>query len=138
MARLIEWLLQRVKRRSAGFRSSEEELDRSAEEEIARNLWANFRMLPPNSRFSKWWNRISVALVMYNCAMVPFILGYSRYDPNNANLYYYDGLLPGALNGAGSVNPFLLCLDYLIDAFFVADIAIVFRTTYFDEDNELD
>lgn len=112
------------------LRNSEEELDRNVEEEIARNLWVNHRMLPPDSKFKKWWNVAVVTLVMYNSIFIPFILGYNRYNPNNANLYYYD-------MERDDLVIHLLILDYLVDLVFIADIVLTFRTTFFDQDNEL-
>ena len=87
-------------------------------------------MVPPDSKIKKWWNYAVVLLVMYNSLFIPFVLGYSRYNPNEGNLYFYD---------MENDHLILYCLvvDYLVDMFFVADIVLTFRTTYFDADNEL-
>ena len=103
---------------STGGGVGDEELDRNVEEEIARNLWAHHRMLPPESKGKKLWNKFIVVLVLYTCISVPLVLCF--------NLDY------GAPNNIPQV-----VVDYLIDVCFVVDMALTFRTTFFDADNEL-
>ena len=59
---------------STGGGVGDEELDRNVEEEIARNLWAHHRMLPPESKGKKLWNKFIVVLVLYTCISVPLVL----------------------------------------------------------------
>jgi len=109
-------------------RSPDEELDRNVEEEIARNLWANHKMLPPDSPFKKWWNRIVVLLVMYNTLFLIIVICFQKY--NGDGLYWYD-------HATDTLDVTPMVFDYLIDVFFAADIYLTFRTTFFDQENEL-
>ena len=63
--------------------------DEDPEEEIARNLWANFKMFPPKSRFKHHWDRLMVALVMYNTFCIIIVVCFNRYNPYSG-LYYYE------------------------------------------------
>ena len=92
----------------------DDDTDRNVEEEIARNLWAHHKMLPPESKFKKYWNKIITFLVMYTCFSVPLLLGFHL-----------------------SYEPGQMAFDYLVDCFFITDILLTFRTTFFDADNEL-
>ena len=71
-------LLSMLARRARGNRSMDEDLN--VEEEIARNLWANHKMLPPESAFKKYWNMLIVLLVMYNTLFIVLVVCYNRFD----------------------------------------------------------
>lgn len=109
-------------------RSPDEEVDRNVEEEIARNLWANHKMLPPDSPFKKWWNVVVVLLVMYNTLFIIIVICFNKYRSDG--LYWYD-----ASSDTLDVTP--MVFDYLVDIFFAVDIYLTFRTTFFDQENEL-
>ena len=47
---------------------SEEDFDVDAA--IARTLWSNHKLIPPNSRVSKWWFSLIIALVLVRRALV--------------------------------------------------------------------
>ena len=85
-------------------------------------------MLPPDSPFKKWWNRVVVLLVMYNTLFIIIVICFNKYRADG--LYWYD-----AATDTLDVTP--MVFDYLVDVFFAADIYLTFRTTFFDQENEL-
>jgi hypothetical protein len=91
-------------------------------------------MLPPESTFKKYWNRLIVLLVMYNTLFIILVVCYTRYD-RSTGLYWYEPGTPD--NPEGSLNVLPMVFDYMIDLLFVADIVLTFRTTFFDQENEL-
>lgn len=107
----------------------DEELDRNVEEEIARNLWANHRMLPPESSFKKHWNMLIVLLVMYNTLFIILVVCFNKYE-ERTGLYWYE-------ESTDTVTWAPMVIDYLVDLVFLADILLTFRTTFFDAENEL-
>jgi len=119
-------ILSRLRSTGGG---GEEELDRNVEEEIARNLWANHRMIPPESKFKRNWNTMIVALVIYNTLFIILVVCFNKYEMNTG-LYWYEG-------NTGTLNVAPMFVDYLVDLVFLADIALTFRTTFFDSENEL-
>ena len=90
-------------------------------------------MLPPDSTFKKYWGRWITTLVMYNTLFLILVVCYNRYDPSTG-FYWYEADPNG---GPGSLNPVPMIFDYIVDAFFAADILLTFRTTFFDAENEL-
>ena len=120
-------VLSMLARRARGNRSMDEDLN--VEEEIARNLWANHKMLPPESAFKKYWNMLIVLLVMYNTLFIVLVVCYNRFDAATG-LYWYD-------IASGQINVVPMIIDYLVDVVFIADIVLTFRTTFFDQENEL-
>ena len=80
---------------------------------ILANVWRTRRLLPPNeeSRWRRRWDYLLVTIVLYNCFTIPLELAF-----------------------AAESHP---AVDWGIDAFFWIDLALNFRTTYFDEDGEL-
>jgi len=115
--------------------AEDDDIDRNVEEEIAKNLWAHHRMLPPESKYKKRWNQFIVLLVIYNCWSIPIIIGFNLYGPR----YYPENGVQGPNEGypPGLYNYGLMTWDYIVDCFFLVDMLLTFRTTYFDEDNEL-
>lgn len=88
----------------------------------------NHRMLPPESAFKKYWNYGIVLLVMYNTLFIVLVVCYNRY--NSDGLYWYD-------RSTGELNVTPMVFDYLVDAVFIVDIFLTFRTTFFDAENEV-
>ena len=87
-------------------------------------------MLPPESKFKKWWDRMIIMLVMYNTLFIILVVCYSRYDPESGFYWYTPG-------NPGTLNPTPMVIDYVIDIAFWVDIYITFLTTFFDAENEL-
>ena len=90
---------------------------------------ANHRMLPPDSCFKKYWNRLIVVLVMYNTLFIVLVVCYNRFDPSTG-LYWYEP-------ATDSTNVAPMVIDYLVDVIFLIDIGLTFRTTFFDQENEV-
>ena len=84
--------------------------------EIGANLWKQQRMLPPSSRFKHLWDYAMTVLVLYNFVLTPVQLG-----------YYTARTLTESFGG-------LTALDGVIYLAFVLDLAINFRTTYYDDE----
>ena len=101
---------------SASDPSAEETEDVDAV--IARNLWKHHRMLPPDSKFKHNWDNMMLLFVLYTCTMVPLQLAFD----DGEGFTYHD---------AHAV------LDYLIDALFIVDIVINFRTTHYDDEHQI-
>lgn len=85
-------------------------------------------MLPPDSTFKKWWNIVMSILVLYNTLFIILVICFQKYDERG--LYWYERDWDHAY-----VAP--MVIDYLVDLMFVADILLTFRTTFFDQENEL-
>ena len=85
-------------------------------------------MLPPDSAFKKVWNRVIVALTMYNMIFIILVVCYNRYDEQG--LYWYEP-------NTGELNILPMVIDYMVDMIFLIDIRLTFITTFFDADNEL-
>ena len=62
-------------------RSAEAAAERNAEAEIARNLWRNHRIFPPESRWRDYWDAVLLLLVIYNCLYIPLELGFRLSTP---------------------------------------------------------
>ncbi len=89
-------------------RSAEAAAERNAEAEIARNLWRNHRIFPPESRWRDYWDAVLLLLVIYNCLYIPLELGFRLSTP-------------GEWGASRIVN---LCFDFL----FLVDVLLNFRT----------
>ena len=87
--------------------------------EIGANLWKQQRMLPPSSRFKHLWDYAMTVLVLYNFVLTPVQLG-----------YYTARTLTESFGG-------LTALDGVIYLAFVLDLAINFRTTYYDDERQI-
>ena len=70
-----------------------------------------------------------VVLVMYNTLFIVLVVCYNRFNPATG-LYWYEG-------STGETNALPMGVDYLVDLVFIADIGLTFRTTFFDQENEL-
>ena len=77
--------------------------------EIARTLWKNHKLIPPQSVFKARWDVMMIVFVMYNCVFIPFELCFA-----------YDKHLIHAI------------FDYIIDVMFLIDMILSFRTTYYN------
>ena len=95
-------------------RSAEAAAERNAEAEIARNLWRNHRIFPPESRWRDYWDAVLLLLVIYNCLYIPLELGFRLSTP-------------GEWGASRIVN---LCFDFL----FLVDVLLNFRTSYFEDE----
>ena len=82
---------------------------------ILRNIWKQKRLLPPTSLAKERWEAFMFVLVFYNCIYIPLELSFTTIDKSIAHC----------------------AIDYLVDILFVIDMVINFRTTYYDENNEL-
>jgi potassium channel len=83
-----------------------------ARENYKRNnmpLWNRY-LIHPNSRFKIIWDLIIIVMSVYNSIIIPYEFAYSI-DPHIA----------------------LIIFDYMIDALFLVDIFINFRTIYKDK-----
>ena len=87
--------------------------------EIGANLWKQQRMLPPSSRIKHLWDYAMTVLVLYNFVLTPVQLG-----------YYTARTLTESFGG-------LTALDGVIYLAFVLDLAINFRTTYYDDERQI-
>lgn len=85
--------------------------DTDVDAEIARNLWKHHRMLPPNSSFKHYWDILILLFVLYYALLIPLQLAYELRT---------------------SVG-----LEIFIDFLFMFDIMVNFRTTFYDEDNQI-
>ena len=83
--------------------------DDEEEREIAQKLWRDYRLLLPADLYRKYWNRCLLVLVLYNTAFLPLDLCFGARPPR--------------------------ALDYTVDGFFLADILLNLRTTYYVEDS---
>ena len=90
-----------------------------ADREIGANLWKNFRMLPPSSRFKSHWDYGMIALVLYNFILTPIQLG-----------FYTSATILHA-------HTVLVALDAIVYLVFVADLLISFRTSYYDDERQI-
>jgi len=110
-------LLQRV---SSALQSSglgeEEQEQKARDAEIARNLWKNYRILPPTSPWRERWNQLMLYLVLYNCFQIPFSLAYSLDEDAKDGFRIF---------------------DIIVDSGFAVDILLNFRTSYI-EDEEIE
>ena len=88
--------------------------DDDAEREIAANLWRHHRLLPPSSRFKERWDLMILLFVLYNCVAIPMQIAFA----------------------ISQTIPHLV-IDYLIDVAFAVDIAINFRTAFYNEHYEM-
>ena len=102
---LLDKLRGRDRERRMSRRADDDE-ELNAEEEIARNLWANHKMLPPRSKFKHKWDRFMVGLVMYNTIFIIILVCFNRYNPNTG-LYWYEGS-----TGVTTIAP--MFIDYLV------------------------
>ena len=89
------------------------------DQEIARNLWKQKRMIPPGSRFRHYWDYVIVVLVLYNCVLTPLQLGYCS----------------GPIFRDAEASLFIV--DILMWLFFVADMFVNLRTSFYDEDHQI-
>ena len=87
--------------------------ERDADAEIARNLWRNFRLLPPTSPLRNRWDWVLVVLVTFTSWQIPFVLVFNLPD---------------------SVRLSMKVFDYIIDAFFWIDIMLNFTTSFYVEE----
>jgi hypothetical protein len=85
-------------------------------------------MLPPESPFKKWWNRVITTLTLYNMIFLILVVCYNRYDEKG--FYWYEP-------NTGTLNVLPMAIDYMVDILFLVDIILTFRTTFFDAENEL-
>ena len=85
--------------------------DTDVDAEIARNLWKHHRMLPPNSVFKHYWDILILLFVLYYALLIPLQLAYEL--RTNVGL------------------------EIFIDFLFMFDILVNFRTTFYDEDNQI-
>ena len=92
---------------------TEEDLEHSAEAEIARNLWVKFKIFPPTSPRRRLWNMLMLYLVLYNCIQIPLSLAFTFEDGSQDGLDYF---------------------DIFIDSAFGIDIVLNFRTTFYEEE----
>jgi hypothetical protein len=87
--------------------------ERDADAEIARNLWRNYRLLPPMSPRRNMYEWLLVLLVVFNSLEIPLILTFN---------------LPG--NAAAGIKVF----DNIVDALFWLDIVLILNTSYYIEE----
>lgn len=66
--------------------------------------------IDPNSAFQKRWNIFILFIIVYNAIVIPLQLGFNKH-----------------------FGPSIIALDYLVDAFFIADIYFAFYRGYFHE-----
>ena len=89
-------------------------MERDADAEIARNLWRNYRLLPPNSPRKTVFDWFLLLLVVFNSLEIPFVLAFH---------------LPA--DGAEALKNF----DIFIDCVFGIDFIRNFITSYYEDDN---
>ena len=104
--------LRRLPGRKA--RSAAEEDDADVEREIARRLWSNHRLLPPTNRFHDRIRLVMYLLMLYVCFYVPMQVAFEIDYP-----------------------VWQLAIDYVIDLLFIVDMFFMFRTTFYNSDQEL-
>ena len=92
----------------AGRARTEEE---DAEAEIARNLWRNYKILPPRSDMRDRWDMLLLTFILINFITIPLVL------------FYWDSLYADRRQG-------IFVLDRVMDSFFFIDIVLNFRTAY--------
>lgn len=95
-------------------RSAAEEDDADVEREIARRLWSNHRLLPPTNRFHDRIRLVMYLLMLYVCFYVPMQVAFEIDYP-----------------------VWQLAIDYVIDLLFIVDMFFMFRTTFYNSDQEL-
>jgi hypothetical protein len=84
---------------------------RAQDAEIAHNLWVHHRMLPPNSRFKHYWDLVLLVLVLYYAIIIPLQLAFEVRTSD--------------------------AVEIIFDFVFMADMVINFRTTFYDEQNQI-
>ena len=84
--------------------------ERDADAEIARNLWRNYKLLPPTSPRKNAFDWFLLLLVVFNSLEIPFMLVFN---------------LP-AIASTGVRN-----FDYFVDAVFLIDFLRNFITSYY-------
>jgi len=94
----------------------DDEEDEDIDAIIFRNLWKNYRMLPPTSVAKSRWDIVMFIFVFYNSIYIPLELAFE--DVIEKHVAH-------------------CVIDYLIDIMFVIDMVINFRTTYFNAEQEL-
>ena len=101
------------------MRGDADDLDVDAE--IARNLWKHQRMVPPGSKLRQRWDVLMLAFVLYDCVIIPVQLGWTT-----------DGS-PFIVENAG----WTYSMDSLIYLLCALDILVSFRTTFYDQDHQI-
>ena len=96
--------------------------DSNVDAVIARNLWKNHHIIPPNSKNKQNWDLVMMLLVFYNCVYIPI------------ELFFLNGFVEHSDYPKSTVHT---VVDYIVDLFFAIDILLNMTTAYYDEDYEM-